>query len=269
MSRFGKGLIASPAHRRGLGAPLHLSAVPIPASASVRLPPPIDQGALGSCTGNSTAMAIQVEMARAAGNPNGPWPELPSRLFLYFNARAEEGSIGEDSGAMLADVFDAAAKLGFPQESAWSYPDPNDADALLAKCIAQPDWNAYRRAADQRIVAGAHRIDSIGQMLADDVARAIAAGSVVVWGTELDQPFEDLTPSQTWPGVTHSVIGGHAMFLHEYETLSNGTRRYKTRSSWGNWCDNGSAWVAQAAITSPRASDFWVVSLLPFYSEAA
>lgn len=270
MSRFAKGMIPSPAHRVGLGDPLHLSAVAMPTSASVPIPPPIDQGGLGSCTGNSSAMAIQVEMARALGKPNGPWPELPSRLFLYFHARAEEGTTDQDAGAMISDIFDAAAKLGFPPESAWSYPDANASDdAMLAKATAQPDWNAYRRAADQRFIQGAHRITSTGQARADDVARAIAAGSVVVWGTDLDQQFEDLTPSQTWGGVHGPVIGGHAMFLHKYETLPDGARRYMTRSSWGDWCDNGSAWVAQSAITSSHASDFWVVSLAPHYSEVA
>lgn len=265
--RFAKGHIPSPRHLVGLGHPLHLSAVPIPPAASADIPPPVDQGMIGSCTGNSSAIAIQVGQARALGLPHGQFHELPSRLFLYYGARALEASTTEDAGAMIADIFEAAARLGFPPESAWPYPDVNLANPAeqLAAVVAQPSFAAYEAANDQKIVRGAHRILSEGQALADDVARAIAAGSLVVWGTELDQAFEDLQPGDVWPGVTGPVIGGHAMVLHAYEPWLT-TRRYKTRSSWGDWCDGGSAWVSQAAITSPHASDFWVVDVIAPYS---
>jgi hypothetical protein len=266
MSRFAKGLIKSPHDYTGLGHPHYLTAAPLPPAAAVSLPAPLDQGDLGSCTGNASALAIQVEMGRAL--PKEPLPELPSRLFLYYNARQKEGTEHEDSGAMISDIFDAAAHLGFPRESAWSYPNPKDSRALLNKATQRPDWMVYSRAADQRIVKGVYRLATSGQELADDIARAIAAGQVVVWGTDLDQAFEDLGPGDVWPGVTGPAIGGHAMVLHEYRTV-HVARQYRTRSSWDEWCDGGSAWIAQAAVTSQHASEFFVVALVESYSEVA
>src|SRR5436309_3241242 len=58
-----------------------------------------DQGALGSCTGNALAGAVEFlekkdGVARLVD---------ASRLFVYYNERAIEHTIGEDSGAMIRD----------------------------------------------------------------------------------------------------------------------------------------------------------------------
>lgn len=244
----------SPPNKVGLGPPHHLSALPPPPpAAEVALPPPVDQGGASSCTGNAGAVAICVAMAQGLGHPSGPWPELPSRLFLYYDARAAEGEANKDGGAYIHDIFEMAVNFGFPPESAWSYSDAFD------KVIAQPDWEAYRAAADQRYVKGAYRITSAGAELIEDVKRAIAAGHPVVWGTELDQAFEDLAPGAVWPGVTGPVIGGHAMILHRYDGDV-----FWTRSSWGNWCEGGSARISAAAVMS--GGDFWIVALAPEWS---
>jgi hypothetical protein len=284
MSARAKGLVKSPRHWKGLGHPHYLSAVLVPPAAEVTLPPPLDQGDLGSCTGNAFALALQIEMQRARPSLA---VELPSRLFLYFNARKKEGSEAEDSGAMLSDIFDGAVALGFPPESAWPYPDPADSGALLERAVTEPALSAYERAFDQRIVHGVHRLESVGQALSDDIAAAIAAGQVVVWGTDLDQAFEDLEPGRVWPGVKGPVLGGHAMVLHAYRTVGMKrsvhpheeksvlgavnwpVREFKTRSSWGEWCDGGSAWVSQDAIESPHASEFFAIALVDRYSEVA
>lgn len=267
------GYIPSPPSARGLGHPLHLSAAPIPSEAAVSTPV-VDQLDLGACTGNSTAVGICTEVSKASGLPPGRWAELPSRLFLYFNARALESTTDQDAGAMISDIFDAAAKLGYPPESAWSYPPRGSSEEeQLAKCVTQPEAMAYHRAADQKLVRGAYRLASTGQQLSDDVARAIAAGSVVVWGTDLDQAFMNLEGMNVWPGVKGPIVGGHAMLLRAYKADPHraGRRIYGSLSSWDtSFADGGTAWVSQDAIESHHASEFWIVSAaVPNFSEVA
>jgi len=253
--RYGKGHIPSPPHKFGLGHPkAMLAAAAAPLSAAVPMPPVVDQVQTSSCTGNAFAVATQEAMTRTANLPQ--WVPLPSRLFPYYGARALEGTTGEDSGAMLSDIFAEAARMGVPPESMWTFSED------LAKITAAPDWEAIRAAADQRIVKGAWRIQSIGSSRINDVKAAIAAGNPVVWGTELDMAFEELGPTDVWPGVTGEIIGGHAMVLHKYDGDV-----FWTRSSWGaGFADAGSARIRASAVGSPNASDFWVVEMVPAYS---
>jgi hypothetical protein len=238
---------------------MHLRAVSsVPYAAAVALPPPVDQGQTSSCTGNASAMAFCEAMTNVANLPAGQWVELPSRLALYYAARALRGSAANDDGAYLSDVFEGARLIGVGPESAWSFSDD------IAKVTSQPDWGYMRRAADQRVTTGAWRITSSGSQRLQDVKAAIATGSTVVWGSRLDEAFLDLPSGSVWPGVRGSVIGGHAMVLFKYEGDV-----FWSRSSWGDWCEGGSARVAAAAVASPDASDFWVVAMAKDYSRAA
>lgn len=181
---------------------------------------------------------------------------------LYFDGRALEGTTDQDCGAMNSDLIDAAKVVGLAPESAWPFD--------LNKITTQPDAEAYRLAADQKILEGAYRITSDGKQRIQDIKTAIAAGHLVMWGTALDQAFEDLQPGDVWPGVTGPIIGGHAMFLHEYAPDGAGGTKFKTRSSWGYWCDGGSAWVSENAVMDSAADDFWIIAVVePFSQEVA
>jgi hypothetical protein len=261
--QFKLGYRPSPPGWIGLGHPHHLAAAAVPEYAYVELPPAIDQGNSSSCTGNSSAVAICAAMAHAAGMPSGQFPELPSRLFLYFGARWYINETDQDNGAEIHSIFDAAAKLGVPPESAWPFSDK------LADVIRQPDMNAYHKAADQKLITGVWKISSSGTDRVDDVARALASGAAVVWGTALDNAVFDLenNPDGVWPGVTGAVIGGHAMILQSVEPWKQGERRLLSRTSWGQFGRQGSFYVSENAVASPNASDFLVVQLAPQYSD--
>lgn len=276
MSRFAKGFIPSPAHKRGLGAPLHLIGAARPVRASVVVPTALDQLRIGACTGNSTAVVMQEAMRVTLGMPVGKWPELPSRKFLYGGARAIEGTLDQDAGAMISDIFEAASFHGFPRESMCPYPTASMSETEQIRAITmQPDWSAFRDAIDQKMTigtVGAYRLDTAGADLVEQVCQAIAAGHLVAWGTSLDEAFEDLGPNDVWPGVTGPEIGGHAMYFHAYAPagdfgLAGSDVILDSRSSWDTtFADNGSAHVRQSAITSRLASEFWVVKVAPAYS---
>ncbi len=245
-----------PSHPDKLGLGHWHNIVGAPASGDVPLGPVLDQGASSSCTGNSTAVAIQARMPRQA---DGSFAPLPSRLFLYYFARAKEHDTANDDGAQIADVFAAAAALGVPPESAWTFSDD------LPKIAAHPDYTAMFEAADQRILKGAYRITARGDQRIANVKAAIAIGHPVVWGTQLDDAFMNLSATDVWPGVKGPSIGGHAMVLHRFDG-----DLFWTRSSWGDgYADAGSARISAEAIASSDASDFWIVETAPKFSVIA
>jgi C1A family cysteine protease len=91
----------------------HLYAAParvlqnLPAAVDLRpnCPPVYDQGELGSCTGNALAGADQFDQLRQdAANPF-----VPSRLFIYYEERKIEGTVGSDSGAQIRESGHRAA----------------------------------------------------------------------------------------------------------------------------------------------------------------
>src|ERR1017187_6907537 len=71
---------------------------PLPAAVDLRskCPPVYDQGQLGSCTANAIAGGFDFERGR-----QGEAFMEPSRLFIYYNERAIEGTINSDAGAMI------------------------------------------------------------------------------------------------------------------------------------------------------------------------
>ena len=66
-------------------------------------------GAAGSCTGNAIAGAMEYERDR-----QGLSDFIPSRLFVYYNERALEGTVSSDSGA----VSGTASRSSTPKASA-------------------------------------------------------------------------------------------------------------------------------------------------------
>jgi C1A family cysteine protease len=81
----------------------------LPGSVDLRphCPPVYDQGQLGRCTAN--AIAGLIEFDRKKQNLSD---FVPSRLFIYYNERVMEGTVGEDAGAEIRDGIKSVAKIG-------------------------------------------------------------------------------------------------------------------------------------------------------------
>ena len=79
--------------------------------------PVYDQGQLGSCTGNAIAAAVQFDRSKQSLTPDF----VPSRLFIYYNERAIEHTVGQDTGAMIRDGIKSVAKVGVCPEPEWPY----------------------------------------------------------------------------------------------------------------------------------------------------
>ena len=86
-----------------------------------KCPKVYDQGQLGSCTGNAIAAAIEFDLAKQRVKK----VFTPSRLFIYYNERVIEHTVGQDSGAQIRDGIKSVNKLGAPPETLWPYSDSN------------------------------------------------------------------------------------------------------------------------------------------------
>merc|ERR1719369_1937925 len=78
--------------------------------------PVYNQGKLGSCTANAICAAVHYDQVQ-----QGLVAFAPSRLFVYYNERAMEGTIDTDSGAMIRDGMKSLNKLGVCTEECWPY----------------------------------------------------------------------------------------------------------------------------------------------------
>ncbi|MDC8448249.1 MAG: hypothetical protein LV473_07815 [Nitrospira sp.] len=120
------------------------------AAPSRTLPPKIDlcehcshvenQGQLGSCTENALVGNLEFLEKKAGHHPTNL-----SRLFIYYNERAMEGTIGEHAGAMIRDGVKSLIKWGVCTEKHWPY--------KMARFTKKPSSACYKQARDHQVTS--------------------------------------------------------------------------------------------------------------------
>lgn len=217
------------------------------------LPPDDDQTNVGRCTGFGLAHGMYGAIYKATGlkvffSPN----------FIYYNERVNEGTVSEDSGAMIgSDGIFTLQKLGACQLSTW----PTETDF-----IAQPCAEAYTEAL-QHLVIHAYKVDNQN---GQDLERALSSGFLVVYGIVLHQEFEELSPSNYVYHGTGSVIGGHCMVFYEYNlgtTVSSdglAPGMIRSRNQWGanNWGNADSYDMPLSIAHSSAVDDCYVIDVV-------
>ena len=233
------------------------SALPNKVDLSPQMPPIWQQGHLGACTGHGIGRVLEYE-AMAQGEP----ALNPSRLFIYYNERAIEGTVQTDSGAQIRDGIKVVSKQGAPPESEWPY-----SDADPGPFQQQPPANVYADAVKhEAMVYKRILLSGPGAPL----QTALAAGHPVVFGFSVPASFEDgswdaTRQSLPVPGPSEHFIGGHCVVLSGYDFTR--TRfpnpAFQVENSWGTgWGMNGRFWM-DAGWFDPNArlaSDFWVIT---------
>jgi len=233
----------------------------------------LDQGRIGSCVANSIAQALRASHVRQGIVE----PTLPSRLWIYWWARATHHATRMDNGTFIRNAFDAINKVGFPSESAWPYSDTKSPARLVdgswiddisrddAPFQKMPRDAAVQAAHPNRSPTVYRRIGSIGARRVLDCKRAIADGRLVVFGTDVSMDFvnaefdpaEDLMP----PRDREDIAGGHAMVLCGYDG-----DRFRVCNSWGS--DFGmNGFVFHASEYVEAYHDLWVVDHAPVVGE--
>lgn len=239
-----------PDHRDLLfSAPAHRT-ISLPPSVDLRSKCPVvfDQGLLGSCTANACASLCWYAELKE-GHPSVE----PSRLFIYYNTRVIEGTVGIDSGASIRDAIKAVAQCGYAPDVDWPYD--------IHKFTERPPQKAYDDA-QKKIVTQYHSVPQTPSHL----KAALALGGPVEFGFSVYSSFEGdevaKTGIMTMPRPHEVVVGGHAVNLVGYD---DSKQLYIVRNSWGEgWGDKGYFYMPYAFVHNPRlASDFWVINVVP------
>ena len=234
-------------------------------SAPMALPPSVnlqrwcgpveDQKALGSCTANSIAGLLQYDRIKEGKADQS----LPSRLFIYWNERHMEGTVGSDSGAMIRDGIKSLHRWGFCDESLWPYSD--DTTSAHPPFIQKPPAAAFA-AAKREIVTNYARVPQT----AVGIKTCLALGFPVVFGFSVYESFESPEVAKTgivpMPGPNEQMLGGHAVMCCGYD---DATQHFLVRNSWGpGWGQAGYFQLPYQFMLNPNlADDFWTVRFVP------
>ncbi len=233
----------------------HLYAAPVetlvalPPSTDLRAqcPAVYDQGQLGSCTANAIAGAIEFDRMKQKLSDF-----VPSRLFIYYNERVIEGTVGSDSGAQIRDGIKSVNKQGVCPETDWPY--------NITKFTQKPPAKAYRDAKLDRAIAYQRLVQTMMQMKG-----CLASGYPFVFGFAVYESFESRRVAQTghapMPGPGEKQLGGHAVAAVGYD---DGPQTFLIRNSWGDgWGMAGYFTLPYAYLAQPSlASDFWTIRLV-------
>lgn len=203
-----------------------------------------DQGDIGSCTGNAIASVIEYLYRKAKRTVD------VSRLFIYYEERLLEGTVGYDSGAYIRDGIKVVYKKGAPLETLWPYNE--------RKFAYKPPQFAYIDALNRKAISYQRCADF------NAVKAAVAQGYPVVIGFDVYESFESdivaSTGQMPYPNVaTEQLLGGHAVAIVGYDDT---TQKFIVRNSWGTgWGDRGYFYMPYQVIKNTSMSDdFWVIT---------
>lgn len=221
-----------------------------------KLPPVYDQGELGSCTANCIAAAIQYDQLRQLGHE----VFMPSRLFIYYNERVIEGTVGEDSGAEMRDGIKTVAAQGNCPEEIWPYD--------ISKFTQRPSDTAYAQAIKHKAVSylRLYRNPTDRRWTENNFRYVLARLELpFVFGFSAYESFESdelaRTGSLQMPSSDEVLLGGHAVMCVGYDEDS---RTFIIRNSYGsNWGQNGYYTMPYDYLTDPDLSDdFWIIKVM-------
>jgi len=239
-----------PDHRDQLYAapPIHLAALPAKADLRPGCPPVYDQGQLGSCTANSIAAAVEFDQIKQSL----PSVFVPSRLFIYYNERAMEGTVPQDSGAQIRDGIKSVGKLGVCPEKEWPY--------VITKFAQKPPSGCYGDAVQYRALSYQKVARDLNQMKG-----CLASGYPFVFGFTVYESFESAQVAKTgvvpMPASNEQTLGGHAVMAVGYD---DSKQSFIVRNSWGpGWGLKGYFLMPYLYLMHPGlSSDYWTVRLV-------
>lgn len=222
----------------------------LPAAVDLRskFPPPYDQGQLGSCTGNAIAAAVQFGRRKQKQKPDF----IPSRLFIYYNERAMEGTVKVDGGAQIRDGIKSVVKQGACSEKTWPY--------QISDFTVKPPAAAFKEGSKYEVTSYSRLTPTLTQLKG-----CLASGYPFVFGFTVYESFESVAVAKSgampMPAASEKVLGGHAVAAVGYDDAS---QRFVVRNSWGsNWGQKGYFTMPYAYATeSNLADDFWTIRLV-------
>ncbi len=222
----------------------------LPPSVDLRpgCPPIYDQGQLGSCTANAIAAAIQFEQIRQ----KAPTPFTPSRLFIYYNERVMEHTVGQDAGAQIRDGIKSVNHVGVCPEPDWPY--------VITNFATKPPARAFKDAPLGKAVTYQRVVQTLDQMRG-----CLAGGFPVILGISVYESFESPQVAKSgvvpMPATSEKLLGGHAILAVGY---NDAKQRFVMRNSWGtSWGMQGYFTIPYAYLTdSNMCDDLWTIQMV-------
>lgn len=207
------------------------------------MPPVMNQYSLGSCTAHGVTAALRFNLI------NNGLPDVAlSRLQMYYDSRALEGTVASDCGAQIRNVIKVAAR-GVAREDLWSYD--------LTKWGEAPPPDAYADAPHHQ----AFEYRSVG-VSPREIKTALYTERPVIFGVSIYASFESDEVARTgvvpMPGKNEGLISGHCMVAVGYGQRPG---YFTVRNSWGpDWGDAGDGYLPEAYLGSTGfASDLWTI----------
>ena len=202
-----------------------------------------NQGSLGSCTG--TALTTAYELMVRQSYPE-QYVEL-SDLFIYYNARVEEGEIYKDDGIYIKDGLKVLQKYGVCAETLWPYE--------IDKWDDKPSDIAYEDA-KRRTISKYQKLISTYYL-----TEVLNDNKPIVFGMEIFDSFMDLNDrisTVPFPSRKEKSLGGHAMCMVGYDLEK---RLFLAKNSFGtDWGMGGYCWVPFDYLKQ-EGYDFWTFDI--------
>ncbi|GAB4358219.1 MAG: hypothetical protein Fur0042_27670 [Cyanophyceae cyanobacterium] len=209
------------------------------------LTPVEDQSAANSCTANAIAGAYEYLAKRALGNAGDI-----SRLFIYYNARKEDGIKG-DQGSTIVGSINTLQKYGACTEVTWPYE--------LTGLNRKPPSTAYEEAL-WFLVDEARELE----VNLETFKHCLAEGFPFVFGLRLFKSFDQARRNGRVPmpdpntEAGRTSHGNHAMLCVGY---SDHNQCFIVRNSWGeDWGDRGYCYIPYGYLSNPEYCwDCWSI----------
>lgn len=221
---------------------------------------PLFQYALGTCVTQAMMQAMRLFWRNTYGMLN---PPVMSRLAWYWDARAEMGETGNDSGLYPETAAAILRRRGYGLEKYWPYDE--------IEVFTPPPAVFRTHQVDQQDAIEDQAIET------DDPAAkiyytklALSLGRPVAAGIHCDRGFMEYE-SGVWTRRPGSAsLGRHYILIIGYD---EGKQAFKCTNSWEDWgiVEGGCSffWMSEEEMASERVADVRAIRAATLPSEMA
>lgn len=210
----------------------------------------MDQGKTNSCTANAVSFAYAFDTIKHDDFI------MPSRLFIYYNAKKLDGSVDNDNGCEIISALKAISYYGICDESIWPFD--------VANINIEPSEKCYEIArSSNKVIYARLEIKTNDYLI--DLKYAIASGYVIIFALKIYDSFitktvaiTSIVPIPKWDDVE---IGYHTMCIIGY---CDESRLFVVKNFWSRiWGCDGCLFIPYEYICNrDMIDDFWIIECI-------